>query len=78
MRIEDRGDERILSLCGTELNRQKLLACHDCGAVIGPARYLDFIHKKTQGLARSQKGEHLCDTCARNRKAGAKADTMPA
>ena len=46
MQIEDRDGERVLSLCGTILNRQKLVLCSDCGAVIGPARYLDYIGER--------------------------------
>ena len=47
MQIQDRGGERILSLCGTILNRKKLLYCDDCGSVLGPARYLEFVQKRT-------------------------------
>jgi NADPH-dependent glutamate synthase beta subunit-like oxidoreductase len=65
MRIQDRGDERILSLCGTILNRQPLVHCAGCGAVIGTARYLDYIrarlHKSTPHASQQQ----FCEECAR-------------
>ena len=65
MQIEDRGDERILSLCGTLLNRKKLLYCDGCGAVLGPARYLDFVRKRTKAVARVVDDRQLCEACAR-------------
>ena len=77
MRMEDRGDERILSLCGTILNRQKLLFCDDCGAVLGPARYLDFIRKRTASVARVADHRKLCDACARKSKAQHSSDETP-
>jgi ferredoxin len=65
MQIEDRGDERILSLCGTLLNRKKLVYCEHCGAVLGPERYLDFVRKRTNMVAKLANGRRLCETCAR-------------
>ena len=76
MRIEDRKDERVLSLCGTILNRQKLVHCDHCGTVIGPAKFLDYIKKKTGGVAQVISDHVICDTCAR--KATAKASLPPA
>ncbi|KPJ79057.1 MAG: 4Fe-4S ferredoxin [Deltaproteobacteria bacterium SG8_13] len=78
MRLEDRGDERILSLCGTILNRQKLLFCEDCGSVLGPARYLDFIRKRTATVARVAGDRKMCDACARKSKARYSSDKAPA
>jgi putative selenate reductase YgfK subunit len=63
--IEDRDRERILSLCGTILNRQKLVYCEQCGTVIGPAKYLDYVKKMTGGVARVATGHTLCNVCAR-------------
>ena len=65
MRMEDRGGERVLSLCGTLLNRKKLLYCQSCGAVLGPKRYLDFVHKQTHAVARVADDRRLCEVCAR-------------
>jgi len=45
MIIEDRKGERILSLCGTILNRQRLVYCEKCGAAIGPANILIILRK---------------------------------
>jgi ferredoxin len=65
MRMEDRDDERVLALCGTILNRKKLLHCHQCGAVLGPARYLDFVQKRANAVARVATDRRLCESCAR-------------
>jgi NADPH-dependent glutamate synthase beta subunit-like oxidoreductase len=67
MRMEDRGDERILSLCGTILNRQKLIQCEKCGAVIGPAKYLDFIQKKIGGVTQVTSEQVICEACSRKK-----------
>jgi len=65
MQIEDKDGERVLALCGTILNRQKLVLCSSCGAVIGPAKYLDYIGDrfKTPGHAAAE--QMLCKICAR-------------
>ena len=69
IKIEDRGDERILSLCGTILNRQKLLRCEICGKVLGPVKYLDYLADKV-GVVPQPVSQHLiCATCARKSKA---------
>jgi NADPH-dependent glutamate synthase beta subunit-like oxidoreductase len=67
MQTEDRDGERVLSLCGTILNRQKLVLCSSCSAVIGPARYLDYICErfKTGGQVASE--QTLCKVCARRK-----------
>jgi NADPH-dependent glutamate synthase beta subunit-like oxidoreductase/ferredoxin len=67
MRIEDRGHERILSLCGTILNRQPLIYCENCGATMGPERYLDYVHKRVRPRVPVSQHRHLCDACARKR-----------
>jgi NADPH-dependent glutamate synthase beta subunit-like oxidoreductase len=65
MRIEDRKDERVLTLCGTILNRQKLVNCESCGAVIGPAKYLDYIRRKVKAVTQVAGDRTLCEVCAR-------------
>ena len=68
MRIEDRGAERILSLCGTILSRQPLVYCSDCGSVIGTERYLKFIQGRLGALAVKTGTEgQQCDVCARKK-----------
>ncbi|MDZ7598774.1 MAG: FAD-dependent oxidoreductase [Desulfobacterales bacterium] len=77
MQMEDREGERILSLCGTILNRQKLLFCDKCGATLGPARYLDFIRKKTGAVGPISTDRRICDACARKESAKVTVDIMP-
>ncbi len=77
MQIEDSDGERILSLCGTVLNRQKLLHCECCGAVLGPAQYLDFVQKRTNGVAKIADDRRICDACARKSSAAFGVDDAP-
>jgi len=77
MKMEDKDDERILSLCGTILNRKNLLHCESCGAVLGPTRYLDFVRKRTKNVARIAADRNLCDLCARRSTAESSADDAP-
>ncbi|MBW2202499.1 MAG: 4Fe-4S ferredoxin, partial [Deltaproteobacteria bacterium] len=77
MRIEDREGERILSICGTVLNRQKLLFCESCGTVLGPAKYLDYIRKKTGSVAQITTGHALCEKCARKKVVGLDSSKPP-
>jgi putative selenate reductase YgfK subunit len=77
MRMEDRDGERILSICGTILNRQKLLYCASCGAVLGPIKYLEYIRKRTTRVASRTGGEALCDACLRKRTARFNVETTP-
>ena len=77
MQIEDRGGERILSLCGTILNRKDLLYCENCGAVLGPAQYLDFVQKRTTGVAKIADDRRICDACARKSSAVFSVDDAP-
>ncbi len=65
MQLEDRGHERILSLCGTILNRQPLVHCDDCGAVIGTQSYLDYIEQRLKKTTPSHAQHRLCDACGR-------------
>ena len=75
MQIEDRGSERILSICGTILNRQKLLFCESCGATIGPAKYLDYVRRKTGQAGPVALKSELCENCSR--KAVVKSSIPP-
>ncbi len=69
IRVEDRHGERVLNMCGTILNRQKLLYCESCGAVIGPARYLDYVNKRLDKVVPKTQTEKLCEACARKKSA---------
>jgi NADPH-dependent glutamate synthase beta subunit-like oxidoreductase/Fe-S-cluster-containing dehydrogenase component len=65
MRMEDSNGERVLSLCGTILNRRKLIHCESCGAVMGTAGYHAYIRNKHQPVIPVADPRTLCHTCAR-------------
>jgi ferredoxin len=76
--ITDREGERVLSLCGTVLCHEKLEYCERCGEVVGPARYLDFVKKRTAGIQEAFAGSLLCEKCIRQLTAGYKSGiTIP-
>jgi putative selenate reductase YgfK subunit len=77
MRIEDRNGKRVLSICGTILNQLELEYCQSCGAPLGPARYHDFIRKKTQAMGVMTGDGTLCMTCARKQAARAHGEIVP-
>jgi hypothetical protein len=55
-------------LCGTILNRQKLVYCQECGATIGPLKYLEYIRKRVAPKAPVMGGSPVCEKCAREGK----------
>ena len=65
MRMEDSNGDRVLSLCGTILNRQKLIHCESCGAVMGTAGYLAYIRNKHQSVIQVGDPRTQCYACAR-------------
>jgi NADPH-dependent glutamate synthase beta subunit-like oxidoreductase/ferredoxin len=69
MQIQDADGERILSFCGTVLNRGELCRCEECDAVLGTQKYIDFVKKRTRPVARVNHSRHLCDQCARQTEA---------
>ncbi len=77
MQIEDREGERVLSLCGTILNRKELLYCEGCGEVMGPARYLEYVRKRTTSVAEKIEDRRLCDSCARRSTAKRSVEDAP-
>ena len=72
--IEDRKGERQLSLCGTVLCREKLEYCERCNEVLGPARYIDYVSKRTERISLAFGGRKLCSECARRATAESKSD----
>jgi NADPH-dependent glutamate synthase beta subunit-like oxidoreductase/ferredoxin len=71
MQIKDEGDKRILSICGTVLNRQTLEFCQGCGAVLGPSKYLDYIDNRISPNIAAGGHRHFCLDCARKQAATA-------
>ena len=77
MRVDDRGDERLLVLCGTILNRQKLVFCSACGKAMGPKKYFDFINKRVKAMGQMTGEQILCEECARSQTARFNVGTLP-
>jgi len=77
MRMQERGDERILNLCGIILNRLKVEFCEVCGKVLGPAKYHDYIKNRVQGISRDLKDKTLCLECARKTAAENHVEISP-
>jgi NADPH-dependent glutamate synthase beta subunit-like oxidoreductase len=70
MQIQDVKGERVLSLCGTVLNRQKLLYCEICGATVGPARYLDYVQKRIdKAVSPIIRSRMVCEACSKKKAA---------
>ncbi len=77
MVVRDKERERLLSLCGTTLNRLELECCEQCGAVIGPARCNDFISERLLKADMLPQDRTLCATCARRSMAARRAENLP-
>ncbi|MEF8889342.1 MAG: FAD-dependent oxidoreductase [Desulfohalobiaceae bacterium] len=77
MRMTDVDGERILTHCGTELNRLKLEYCESCGAVLGPARYQDYLNRRIREISPALSGKHLCLDFARRRASRQHAEISP-
>ncbi len=77
MQIVDLDKERILMLCGTILNRQKLVYCEECGTAIGPAKYLDYIKKRFKKADQIKPGHAVCETCARKKITPFDVESVP-
>ncbi|HMA67781.1 MAG TPA: NAD(P)-binding protein, partial [Desulfosalsimonadaceae bacterium] len=77
MQIHDQDGYRILSLCGTVLNRLKLEYCDSCGAVLGPARYHDYIMRRVREISPSLGGRRICLECARKESGKMHAEILP-
>ncbi|MGM0451935.1 MAG: NAD(P)-binding protein [Thermodesulfobacteriota bacterium] len=77
MQMEDKDGERILSLCGTVLNRLKLEYCQYCSAVLGPARYHDYIMRRVEKISPAFEGQRICLDCARQQTGQQHAEIRP-
>ena len=69
IKVVDRSDERILSLCGTILNRQKLIYCNSCGEPVGTDQYLDHLKNRLSTTSQVKYDKNLCGVCARKERA---------
>jgi NADPH-dependent glutamate synthase beta subunit-like oxidoreductase len=65
MSVEDRGEERLLLMCGTILNRLPLIRCETCGEPLGTQRHLDYVAAKTDESNPKIVQSMGCPVCAR-------------
>ncbi len=77
IKVIDREGERLLSYCGTVLNRAKLEYCHECGAVLGPGKFLDYMQKRTNSIIPVLDFRRICEACARKKRARYSVDHAP-
>ncbi|MEJ2096726.1 MAG: 4Fe-4S binding protein, partial [Deltaproteobacteria bacterium] len=75
MQMKEENGERVLSICGTILNRQRLITCEICGKAIGPVRYHDFIENRFQAANQVTAGKAVCSECARKKPPGMQVPT---
>ncbi len=68
LQMEDHGDERLLLMCGTVVNRIKMQKCDDCGVYFAPKIFLKHIAKTTD-VPGFGHGENLCPDCKKVRHA---------
>ncbi len=76
MRVEDRGDERFLLMCGTILNRQPLVRCGTCGQPLGTQRHLDYVAAQTGEANPTIVQSMGCPVCARTTWSGTAPDRL--
>ncbi|MCX7823825.1 MAG: NAD(P)-binding protein [Syntrophobacterales bacterium] len=67
MQVKETEAERVLSICGTELNRLRLEHCDECGTPIGPEVYYNFMLNRIKDLPKSIPVAKLCAGCARKK-----------
>jgi putative selenate reductase YgfK subunit len=77
IQMEDSDHDRVLNLCGTVLNRLRVEYCEECGAVLGPERYHDYITKRIKGLSPHLRDRMLCLDCARKSAARGHVEISP-
>ena len=78
MQMKDVGGERVLSLCGTVLNRRKILHCEVCGAVMGTRKYIEYIRRRISPVGKIVDERLVCDVCLRKKTATANAEIRSA
>jgi formate hydrogenlyase subunit 6/NADH:ubiquinone oxidoreductase subunit I len=75
--MTDVAEDRILSLCGTVLNRLKVERCRVCGKVVGPERYHDYITRRIRGITPRSRKDVFCLDCARETSARRHVEIAP-
>ena len=69
IKVIERNGESILSLCGTILNRQKLIYCDICGEPVGTDKYIDHLKNRLSTATKVKNESNMCGVCARKEQA---------
>ncbi len=77
MLMEKEDGDRVLRLCGIELNRQAIQYCEGCNAELPSRAYLDFVSDQTQNLNKVTEKRLLCRICQRKIAAKVHVETRP-
>ena len=64
LQIEDRGDERVILMTGTVINRMKLETCDGCGKHYVPTVFVRHVGKSVD-VEKDVFGTRLCPECKR-------------
>jgi NADH-quinone oxidoreductase subunit F len=76
LQMRDDGDERLLLMCGTVINRIKMEECAGCGAYFSPKVFLKHVEKQLEAL--NYKTDHpLCPECRKIAHAARMSGTEP-
>jgi NADH-quinone oxidoreductase subunit F len=75
LQLIDRGDERLLLMCGTVINRIKMEQCTGCGTYFSPKVFLKHVEKQLQGLKYTE--HSLCPDCRKTAHAARMSGVQP-
>ena len=78
MEIRDEDGWRVLSLCGTRLNRAPLVQCSSCKEPMGSPKYLKYIQERAKDGGIPVSKLNLCNACARHSGAHSVSENNPA
>ncbi len=76
LQMRDHGDERLLLMCGTVINRIKMEQCSGCGAYFSPKVFLKHVEKQLEDFHYTH--DHtLCPECRKIAHAARMSGTDP-
>ncbi|HMK37018.1 MAG TPA: FAD-dependent oxidoreductase [Desulfomonilaceae bacterium] len=76
LQMIDRGDERLLLMCGTVINRIKMEQCHGCGAYYLPKIFVKHVEKYLEDMPHAY-NDKLCPECRKIAHAARMSGTEP-
>ena len=75
--IEEEDGQRMLKLCGTILNKQKIQYCEECNAMLPSIEYMQYISEKTGDITKVIENRLLCNNCQRKLSAKINVEIRP-